>query len=219
MYHFVILRDGGIEHNYPYEVVTNGVANHNARLLNICVVGNGQFTAEQESSLVWLVQREMNTLGLNVDNVLGHNEFTGTATACPGRDMAVLRERLRTVSPPSTGNTHTVRQGDTLTSIARDHNTTVNAIVQANNLANPNLIRVGQVLTIPSGSAPTQTFFPATSQGFPSIVNMLNAINVNSSFANRTAIARANGNSAYTGQAGENEKLANLLRVGKLIKP
>jgi LysM repeat protein len=54
-------------------------------------------------------------------------------------------------TPPSSGTTtttYTVRRGDTLYSIARRYGTTVEAIAAANGIANPNCIRVGQVLTI-----------------------------------------------------------------------
>lgn len=46
---------------------------------------------------------------------------------------------------------YVVQPGDNLTSIARAHNTTVNAIVSANNLKNADLIYVAQRLAIPTG--------------------------------------------------------------------
>jgi LysM repeat protein len=49
---------------------------------------------------------------------------------------------------------YTVQWGDTLYSIARRYGTTVQAIAQANGIVNPSLIRVGQVLCIPSWPAP-----------------------------------------------------------------
>jgi len=48
--------------------------------------------------------------------------------------------------------THTVSRGETLAVIAGEYGTTVGAIVSANDIANPNLVRIGQVLTIPAGS-------------------------------------------------------------------
>ncbi|MCP4358798.1 MAG: LysM peptidoglycan-binding domain-containing protein [Chloroflexi bacterium] len=57
---------------------------------------------------------------------------------------------------------YTVRWGDTLYSIARRHNTTVNDIVAINNIPNPNLIYVGQVIEIPDGSNPPPTSPPTT---------------------------------------------------------
>jgi len=47
------------------------------------------------------------------------------------------------------GKTYVVQPGDTLYSIAVRHDTTVQALVVANNLSNPNLIYVGQTLKVP----------------------------------------------------------------------
>lgn len=44
---------------------------------------------------------------------------------------------------------HTVKQGETLNSIARDYGVTTQAIIQANNIANPNRINLGTDLIIP----------------------------------------------------------------------
>ncbi len=55
---------------------------------------------------------------------------------------------------------HVVRAGDTLYSIARQYNVTVDAIVQANSIPNPSVIYLGQVLVIPTSSSATPP--PAT---------------------------------------------------------
>jgi LysM repeat protein len=71
-----------------------------------------------------------------------------------------------TGAPPPTGTptgqvtTYVVQPGDTLGSIARRFNTTVAAIASANGIVNPNLIFVGQVLVIPTGSGPVPTPVP-----------------------------------------------------------
>ena len=49
--------------------------------------------------------------------------------------------------------TYTVQRGDTLFALARKFGVTVAAIVAANNIVNANLIRTGQVLTIPDSIA------------------------------------------------------------------
>ena len=65
--------------------------------------------------------------------------------------------------PPSGGgdpepNVYTVKRGDTLGKIARSFNTTVAAILSANpSITNPNLISIGQKITIPSGTTTTPT--------------------------------------------------------------
>ncbi len=52
-------------------------------------------------------------------------------------------------SPTTTYETYTVQPGDTLSSIAAEHGTTVEDIALLNNITNPNAISVGQVLKIP----------------------------------------------------------------------
>lgn len=51
--------------------------------------------------------------------------------------------------PPAAPRYYTVQQGDRLAEIARRYGVSVQSIISANNLWNPNLIYPGQVLTIP----------------------------------------------------------------------
>jgi LysM repeat protein len=59
-----------------------------------------------------------------------------------------------TIGPPHAGTIHIVQWGDTLYSIANYYGITIEAIMAANGLANPNYIFVGQRLLIPVGGAP-----------------------------------------------------------------
>ena len=85
--------------------------------------------------------------------------------------------------------------------------------------------RVNANLT-PASTAPRPPTTPASNQFFPrsddaggSIVAALNRISVNSGFANRQRIARANGITNYTGTAAQNTRLLQLLRAGQLRRP
>jgi LysM repeat protein len=49
--------------------------------------------------------------------------------------------------------THTVARGETLGGIAARYRTSIGALVSANGLSRPDIIRIGQQLTIPAGSA------------------------------------------------------------------
>jgi murein DD-endopeptidase MepM/ murein hydrolase activator NlpD len=71
-----------------------------------------------------------------------HRSITTTAAVVTLAFLALL----------STGE-HTVRAGETLAEIAAQHDTTVRALAEANGLADADLIRVGQTLTIPSGGS------------------------------------------------------------------
>jgi LysM repeat protein len=51
---------------------------------------------------------------------------------------------------PTPAGLYIVRQGDTLTAIAEQYGTTVEEIMAANNLSDPNALQVGQALIIPS---------------------------------------------------------------------
>ena len=90
--------------------------------------------------------------------------------------FGILRDRPPNIPPPqaATGTsyeTYTVQPGDTLGRIAATYGTTVDAIVQANGLADPNLISVGQQLIIPvpggAGVSAPQVAAPAPAPGAP----------------------------------------------------
>ena len=57
---------------------------------------------------------------------------------------------------------YTVKSGDTLSAIAKEKNTTVDAIAQKNKISNVNLITVGQVLEIEDANATNKTAEQAT---------------------------------------------------------
>lgn len=62
-------------------------------------------------------------------------------------------------------------------------------------------------------------YYPKCTCASTSIVDLLNKINVDSSFANRRKIAIANDITDYKGLSYQNIKLCNLLKKGVLIKP
>jgi polysaccharide deacetylase family sporulation protein PdaB len=84
---------------------------------------------------------------------------SGTPGALPGMisklkakgyKFVTVSEILKLKPAPSTGTKYTVKAGDTLYSIAKKYGVTVEALAKANNITNYNLIRVGQVLIIPT---------------------------------------------------------------------
>lgn len=70
--------------------------------------------------------------------------------------------------------TYTIQRGDSLSKIAKQFGVTVDALVAANHIANPNLIQPGQVLTIPGVAAtpplpPTPPAPPAPPPSTPKV--------------------------------------------------
>lgn len=61
-------------------------------------------------------------------------------------------------------------------------------------------------------------YYPKPSKKYPSIVDALKLIKVDSSYSNRKKIAKANGIKLYVSSAKQNIKLLDLLYDGKLIK-
>ena len=62
----------------------------------------------------------------------------------------------------ASAESYTVKSGDTLSAIAKEKNTTVDAIAKKNKISNVNLITVGQVLEIEDDKATTNTTEQAT---------------------------------------------------------
>lgn len=60
-------------------------------------------------------------------------------------------------TPSAGGQTHTVRSGETLASIAARYGTTVSALASANSISNPNLIRIGRSLHVQGTTTPAAT--------------------------------------------------------------
>ena len=67
-----------------------------------------------------------------------------------GSRYAEVQKRVNEIiaQRKESGKTHLVVSGDTLSKIAKTYGTTVKALVEANNISNPNLIRAGQCIKI-----------------------------------------------------------------------
>jgi len=92
--------------------------------------------------------------GTTVDALLaGNPEITNANVIYEGQHVKVYVGTTPpppTTPPPASGQTYYVKKGDTLRKIANQFNTTVDAILQVNNIADPNRIYVGQAITLPA---------------------------------------------------------------------
>jgi len=71
----------------------------------------------------------------------------GETLSIPGATSATTTTTVSTATP------YVVQSGDTLWSIAASAGTSATALAQLNGLSNPSLIRINQLLTLPSGAA------------------------------------------------------------------
>jgi len=95
--------------------------------------------------------------GSTVDSILASNpSITNANLIYEGQRLTIYATAPGTppptTPPPASGQTYYAQKGDTLRKIASKFSTTVDAILKVNpNISNPNLIYVGQAITIPAG--------------------------------------------------------------------
>ena len=102
---------------------------------------------------LYSIARKYNT---TVDELKRLNNLTSNVLSIGQVLKIPSSESNNTGSNTGTTNTYVVKSGDSLYSIARKYNTTVDEIKRLNNLTS-NLLSIGQVLKIPSGSS-TNTY-------------------------------------------------------------
>jgi len=117
-------------------------------------------------------------------------------------------------------NSHIVKSGESLGAIAKQHNVTVAEILAANpDITNPNLIRLGQVIQIPTAqsggsAAPVSNVLSATSAPAAGLSagggNPVNAIL--NEFESSGASAKTAKQDKLPGGVGSSEKMANFDR-------
>lgn len=135
--------------------------------------------------------------GTTVDAIVSANGLDARAFIRAGQTLTIpgTGADAATTSSTSTGGSHTVAQGETVSAIAARYGTTVSAVVSANGLNAQAFIRAGQTLTIPGATTTTATTTTASGEQL-----------VGSTFLGRTYPAAT--------VASANENKANLLAIG-----
>jgi LysM repeat protein len=99
--------------------------------------------------------------GVSVQALMAANNIYNPNLIYAGQTLCIPGSAPVPPRPPC-GTYYTVQWGDTLSSIAARYGTTVQAIMYANNIANPNFIYAGMILYIPCGTKP-----PAPPASYP----------------------------------------------------
>ncbi len=94
--------------------------------------------------------------------------LTSTEANTAAAAIAVAAAGTSTESAPAFATLHTVSYGETLSEIVKQYGVTIDAVVEANDLDNPNALRVNQVLVIPGKDGQVGPLPPIVNQ-FPSL--------------------------------------------------
>ncbi|HEX3044243.1 MAG TPA: LysM peptidoglycan-binding domain-containing protein [Bacillota bacterium] len=94
--------------------------------------------------------------GVSLSELLSINQL-------PNPNQLVIGQAILIPGPSTSPLRYTVAPGDTLFELAETFGTTVNALIQANNITDPNLIRPGMVLIIPGWTQQIYTIQPGDS--------------------------------------------------------
>ena len=140
--------DNSVDNNYLLnnveklgKSIANGIYNY-IKKENIYVVKSGDtlFSIANKFNVTVQAIKNINNLSSNILNV--------------GQELVIPKEE--TLSTSGEFINYTVKAGDSLYKIAKEYNTTVNAIMNVNNLTS-NALQVGQVLKIPTTTSQEET--------------------------------------------------------------
>jgi len=118
------------------------------------------------TKLVELQSKQIETLNADLTRLtelLLERTAPKPAVAKPAPTPVVISLPPVTLTPPilaevitSTDPVHVIKQGETLTSIARQHSTTVAELIQLNKIEDERKLQVGQKLLLPKPTPPAQ---------------------------------------------------------------
>ncbi|MGQ5110321.1 N-acetylmuramoyl-L-alanine amidase [Bacillus halotolerans] len=163
----------------------NGTGNRKSIGVEICYSksGGARYKAAEKLAIKFVAQL-LKERGWGIDRVRKHQDWNGKY--CPHRILsegrwnqvkAAIETELKalggnTTSKPSSssskasGGTYTVKKGDTLSAIAKEHGVSVANLQSWNNIKDPNKITVGQKLKLEGSS--TKPSSKKTSYALPS---------------------------------------------------
>lgn len=124
-----------------YKELTKAVVDAILEYIGYSVEQENVYTVKSGDSL-WSIAKKFNT---TVDDLKKANNLTSNSLSI-GQKLVIPGKKEST-----SNNVYTVQKGDSLYSIARKYNVDVNDLKQANNLSS-NLLSIGQVLIIPTGT-------------------------------------------------------------------
>ena len=150
---------------------------------------DGTYTVKSNDTLSAIA----NDFGVTVDQLVRWNNISNPNLITVGQ---ILYFSDKSSSGLGQGITYVVQAGDTLSGIATKFGTTVANLVSLNNISDPNLIYVGQVLKLPSSGNSSRTYIVQEGDTLSSIATKFGTTVVNLVSLNNIS----NANLIYVGQ-------------------
>lgn len=133
------------------------------------------YEVQRGDSLSTIAQRH----GVTTAGLADLNQITDRDTIRIGQKLLLPAHARATAAAPAPatrtpaapaveGATYVVQAGDSLSRIAQRHGVSASRLAEANNISDPNLIRVGQTLVIPGAAEPRPDRAPDTPRPSPS---------------------------------------------------
>ncbi|MEX0658064.1 MAG: LysM peptidoglycan-binding domain-containing protein [Egibacteraceae bacterium] len=137
-----------------------------AALLAVALAGSAHYVVRPGDTLSGIAV----ATGSSVADLQAANDLADPHHIVTGRSLRVGGGSSVPATATESGSVHVVAAGETLLGLAMRYGSTAGAIAQANGVANPNVIRSGQRLTIPVRSAPARGTAGGTPAGAPAAV-------------------------------------------------
>jgi len=142
---------------------------------------------------LWSITKQYN---VSLESILAFNHIKDKDTLSIGQIVKIYQDNLSDADYAL----HIVRKGDTLWSIARQYNLSQDLILASNNIANSELISIGQKMKIPS----PKNVVAETNIVNQAVVNENDSNNSNSSISNNINPPEKAEPIVYTVKAGDN---------------
>lgn len=196
----------------------NGDGNRKGIAVEICYSkSGGDRFIQAEKNAAEFIASLLKEKGWGIDKVKKHADFS--KKYCPHRTLDMGWDRFLNMIQEHLIEVQTTKSIDQL---AQEVIEGKHGVGQARKNALGNLYAAVQAkvnaLFNKKPSTPKYTYLSNPNYKGDSIVDALNQIGVDSSFANRKKLAAKNNIKDYTGRANENKRMLDRLKVGKLIK-
>jgi len=142
---------------------------------------------------LWSITKQYN---ISLESILALNNIKDKDTLSIGQIVKIYQDNLSAADYAM----HIVKKGDTLWSIARQYNLSLDLILATNNIANSELISIGQEMKIPSH----KNAVAETNIVNQAVVNENDSNNINSSISNNINPPEKAEPIVYTVKAGDN---------------